>query len=186
MAPRLTGEHVSARDLVLSGNCEGISDAALVSLLLGDPSGRSGSEVIARHPMPDGLWRLGAHDLVGIARVGPAAAAGIALSHAINRKEIIDTVFVGQGKPWQAAPLEGTPFYNKQLATQYLEYDVAKANEYLDKAGLKKGADGMRTRPDGKPLTIVLEIANANISEVDTGNMLAKYWVTTKAVEMSR
>ncbi len=100
----------------------------------------------------------------------------IGMSYAINRKEIIDTVFVGQGKPHQAAPLEGTPFYNKQLATQYLEYDVAKANEYLDKAGLKKGADGMRTRPDGKPLTIVLEIANANVSEVDTGNMLSKYW----------
>lgn len=100
----------------------------------------------------------------------------IGMSYAINRQEIIDTVFVGQAKPWQPAPLEGTPFYNEQLAKQYLEYDVAKANEYLDKAGLKKGADGMRTLPDGKPLTIVLEIANANVAEVDTGNMLSKYW----------
>lgn len=101
----------------------------------------------------------------------------IGMSYAINRKEVIDTVYVGQGKPYQPAPLEGTPFYNKQLATQYLEYDVAKANEYLDKAGLnKKDANGMRLRPDGKPFSFVLEIANANKDQVDAGNMLAKYW----------
>ena len=86
MAPRLTGEHVSARDLVLSGNCDGIADAALGSLLLGDLSGRSGTAVIARHPMPDGLWRVGAHDLVGIARVGPAAAARLLCSLELGRR----------------------------------------------------------------------------------------------------
>ncbi len=106
----------------------------------------------------------------------------IGMSYAINRQEMIDTILVGQGKPWQPAPLEGTPFYNKQLATQYLEYDVKKANESLDKVLPKKDANGMRLRPDGKPFSFVLEIANANVAEVDAGNMLAKYW---KAVGVS-
>jgi len=98
------------------------------------------------------------------------------LSYAINRKEIIDTVYVGQGTPAQAAPLAGTPFYNKQLATQYIEYDVKKANESLDKVLPKKDASGMRLRPDGKPLSFVIEISNSLQDQVDAGNMIAKYW----------
>jgi peptide/nickel transport system substrate-binding protein len=102
----------------------------------------------------------------------------IGLSYAINRQEIIDTVYLGQGRPFQCAPLEGTPFYNKQLATQYTEYDVKKANEHLDKAGLdKRDANGMRLRPDGKPFAFVLEATVVpNKDLVDVANMLVRYW----------
>jgi peptide/nickel transport system substrate-binding protein len=100
----------------------------------------------------------------------------IGLSYAINRQEIINTVYVTVGKPAQPSALEGTPFYNEQLATQYIEYDVDQANEYLDKVLPDKNADGIRLRPDGKPMTIVIEIANANTDQVDTGNLIAKYW----------
>lgn len=100
----------------------------------------------------------------------------IGMSYAINRQEMIDTIYVGQGKPYQPAPLEGTPFYNEKLATQYLEYNVDLANEYLDKIMPEKDANGFRLRPDGKPFSFVLEIANANLDQVDAGNMLARYW----------
>jgi peptide/nickel transport system substrate-binding protein len=100
----------------------------------------------------------------------------IGMSYAINRQEIIDTVFVGQAKAYQAAPLEGTPFYNKQLATQYLEFDAKKANEALDKVLPKKGADGMRLMPDGKPLNIIIETSNATKTDGDTANLCVKYW----------
>lgn len=101
----------------------------------------------------------------------------IAMSYAINRQEVIDTVFVSQGKPAQPAPLEGTAFYNKQLATQYLEYDVKKANELLDKIGMKKGADGWRTSPDGKPFAFIIE-GTPELSPYmgDAGTMIVKYW----------
>lgn len=100
----------------------------------------------------------------------------IGMSYAINRQEIIDTVWVSQGTPWQAAPLKDSPFYNEKMATQFVEYDVAKANEFLDKILPEKGADGFRLTPDGKPFKFGLEIANANQSEVDSGNMIVKYW----------
>ncbi len=100
----------------------------------------------------------------------------IGLSLAINRQDIINTVYVTVGAPSQPAPQEGTPFYNKQLATQYLDFDVAQANAYLDKVLPNKNADGIRLRPDGKPLSFVIEVANANTDQVDTANMLAKYW----------
>ena len=35
-----------------------------------------------------------------------------------------------------------------------LPYDLAKANQLLDAAGYKKGADGKRTNPDGSPLAV--------------------------------
>ena len=101
----------------------------------------------------------------------------IAMSHAINRQDVIDTVFVSQGKPAQPAPLEGTAFYNKQLATQYTEFDVKKANELLDKIGMKKGADGWRASPDGKPFAFVLEGTKELSGYMpDVGAMLSKYW----------
>ena len=83
----------------------------------------------------------------------------IGLSHAINRKEIIELVFGGEGEPHQAAPRPDSPFWHEKLAKQYTEFDVTKANEYLDKALPKKDAQGFRLLPDGKPLTITCEIA---------------------------
>jgi peptide/nickel transport system substrate-binding protein len=100
----------------------------------------------------------------------------IGLSYAINRKEIIDTVYVGQSKPWQAAPLDNSPYYNAQLATQYTEFDVKKAGEYLDKAGLaKKDASGMRLRPDGKPFSFTIEASTAPQDIADSLNMIVKH-----------
>jgi peptide/nickel transport system substrate-binding protein len=101
----------------------------------------------------------------------------IGLSHAINRKELIDVLWVGQGEPYQCAPRPTSPFYNEKLAKQYIEYDVKKANEYLDKVLPKKDGDGFRLMPDGNRLVILFEISNAPNKEwADAGPMLQKYW----------
>ncbi len=65
-----------------------------------------------------------AHKDPGLREVFQKKEFRIALSHAINRQDIIDTVFIGQGEPRQSGPLEESIYYNEQLATQYLEYDV--------------------------------------------------------------
>lgn len=100
----------------------------------------------------------------------------IGLSYAINRPEVINTVYVTMGQPAQPAPLENSPFYNEQLATQYTEYDVAKANEHLDKVLPDKDAEGMRLLPNGQPFGFALEVSNAFQQQVDTANMVARYW----------
>lgn len=83
----------------------------------------------------------------------------IGLSYAINRKNIIDAVYAGQGEPWQAAPSKHSPAYNERLAKQYTEYSKAKANQYLDKAGLtKRNSSGMRLGADGKPVTLTIMV----------------------------
>jgi peptide/nickel transport system substrate-binding protein len=92
----------------------------------------------------------------------------IGLSYAINRQQIIDTVYVGVGEPWQAAPRPESEYYNKTLAKQYTEFDLAKANEYLDKVYPKKDGSGMRLGPDGKPISFVLEASTATPQMVDS------------------
>jgi peptide/nickel transport system substrate-binding protein len=101
----------------------------------------------------------------------------IALSHAINRQEIIDTVFIGQGIPYQAAPKPTGQFYNETLATQYTEYDVAKANEILDGLYPEKDANGVRLGPDGKPIKFDLIVDATRMPDwIDVLELVDIYW----------
>jgi len=101
----------------------------------------------------------------------------IALSHAINRQEIIDTVFVGQGIPYQAAPKPSAQFYNETLATQYTEYDVAKANQILDGLYPEKDSNGVRIGPDGNPIKFDLIVDATRMPDwIDVLEMVKIYW----------
>ncbi|MGP3960681.1 ABC transporter substrate-binding protein [Nonomuraea sp. 3N208] len=101
----------------------------------------------------------------------------IGLSYAINRREIIDGVYAGQGEPWQAAPSKRNAVYDETFAKQYTEYDAAKANEHLDKAGLtKKDADGKRLGPDGKPLMITVMASTEFPHHVEALEFVKKGW----------
>ncbi|WP_406673209.1 ABC transporter substrate-binding protein [Nonomuraea sp. N2-4H] len=101
----------------------------------------------------------------------------IGLSYAINRQEIIDGVYAGQGEPWQAAPSKNNALYDPEFAKQYTEYDVAKANEFLDKAGLtEKDSDGRRLGPDGKPLIITVMASTEFPHHVEALEFVKKGW----------
>lgn len=101
----------------------------------------------------------------------------IGLSYAINRQELIDLVLVGQGQPWQAAPVESSPYYHERLATQYTEYSPELANEHLDRAGYtERNADGIRLGPDGEPISFTVDIITVAPDHIDMMNLVAQYW----------
>lgn len=75
MAPRLLTRPVGARVAVLEGRADSLSDASLVSLIVSEGSDEIGRAVLDGQPLPDGLWRASAEDLVLIRGVGPAGAA---------------------------------------------------------------------------------------------------------------
>jgi peptide/nickel transport system substrate-binding protein len=103
----------------------------------------------------------------------------VGMSYAINRPEMINAVWQRQGEPYQAAPVPESEFYDEEFAKQYTEYDVAKANDHLDKAGLtKKDGDGFRLRPDGKKLTFQIEVASPAFLPFwpDAANFVSQYW----------
>jgi len=103
----------------------------------------------------------------------------IGMSYAVNRQEIIDIVHQGQGTPSQQGPLESSPLYNEQLATQYVDFDVDLANEYLDKVLPEKDSEGFRLGPDGQRLSIVFSVSNDlsyGTSWVQVAELLTQYW----------
>jgi len=79
----------------------------------------------------------------------------IGLSYAIDRAKI------STSEPYQVAPLPETPLYNEQMARQYTEYNLDKANSYLDKAGFnKRDGQNFRLGADGKRLSFKMEVCD--------------------------
>jgi peptide/nickel transport system substrate-binding protein len=99
----------------------------------------------------------------------------IGLSYAINRQEIIDSVYAGQGEPWQAAPVKTSPWYDEKMAKQYTQFSIQQANSFLDKAGypLKNGA---RIGPDGKPISFVITTADDYPDAAQVLQFVARTW----------
>ncbi|MFZ6029199.1 MAG: ABC transporter substrate-binding protein [Chloroflexota bacterium] len=103
----------------------------------------------------------------------------IGMSYAINRQEIIEIVFNGQGTPAQQAPLADSPLYIEGMDTQYVEYDVDKANEYLDKVLPEKNAEGYRLDSAGEPFEIIFTVQNDlsyGTTYVQIVELLIGYW----------
>ena len=100
-----------------------------------------------------------------------------ALSLGINRHEIIEAIYLGATEPMQVAPLKSSPYYWEEQAKNLIEYDLQRANAYLDEMGLtKKDADGYRMRPDGKRLTLIFEYAPTFGPWADLGALLTAQW----------
>ncbi len=101
-----------------------------------------------------------------------------ALSLGINRKEIIDIVYLGQSQPWQTGPRPGHPWEHKQLSTQFTDHDPKKANEILDKLGYnRKDAQGFRLRPDGQKVFFAIDVIPTLYPDaVDTLELVKRHW----------
>lgn len=100
-----------------------------------------------------------------------------ALSHAVDRNEINDLVYLGAGRPVQTAPHPNASFYKEEWATRYTEFDPDLANNLLDGIGLdKRDADGYRLGPDGKRFTLVFLVADVfGWQYPDVAELLAGY-----------
>jgi peptide/nickel transport system substrate-binding protein len=66
-----------------------------------------------------------------------------AIAHAIDRKFVVDTIFLGYAAASTGpVPKNAPEFYDADVPTY--DFDVAKANALLDEAGYAKDADGKR------------------------------------------
>lgn len=101
----------------------------------------------------------------------------VALSQAMDRQEINEIVFLGQGEPWQIGPARANKFFNEKLATQYTRYDLKAANELLDKIGLnKRDADGFRLYPTGGRVSMGVIVSMAVPYQIEALEILRKQW----------
>ncbi len=86
MAPRLRGNATDPRRHLLEGRAETLSDAGLLAVLIGEEEPRRAERILAEHPIPDGLWRVSADELVAHEGVGPAAAARVLACLEMSRR----------------------------------------------------------------------------------------------------
>jgi peptide/nickel transport system substrate-binding protein len=100
-----------------------------------------------------------------------------ALSTAINRDEIIELVWLGQGRPYQTVERPESPLFDEEMATQFTTFDIAKANEMLDSIGLtKKDGNGIRLLSDGRPLQFTIDISVIRQPWIDSAELIKGYW----------
>jgi peptide/nickel transport system substrate-binding protein len=102
----------------------------------------------------------------------------IALSYAINREAIKESVFLGLGEARQGVPAPNHPYYpGDEWAYKYTQHDPAKANELLDSIGLtKRDAEGFRTLPDGSRLDIEIQVIPAFANWPDVAQIVVQNW----------
>ena len=85
-----------------------------------------------------------------------------AFTHAVNRQEMLDAFFQGQGTLISGPFAPGSWAYN--LDIQPMPYDPQQAIALLKAAGFSPGADGIMAR-DGKKLSLTLKVPIAKESE---------------------
>jgi peptide/nickel transport system substrate-binding protein len=85
-----------------------------------------------------------------------------AITHAVNRQEMLDSFFQGQGTIISGPFAPGSWAYN--LDVQPLPYDPEKAIELLKEAGFVQGDDGIMEK-DGEKLSLTLKVPIEKESE---------------------
>jgi peptide/nickel transport system substrate-binding protein len=117
-----------------------------------------------------------------------------ALSVAIDREEINQSLFFGLARMGQLGPMPMSKYYKEAYGTAWAQYDPDLANELLDEMGLdQRDAEGFRLRPDGERLRFNIEHAGARVgvSTHEFTEMVVTFWrevgidATTKEIAIS-
>ncbi len=100
-----------------------------------------------------------------------------ALSLAIDREDLNQSVYLGLAKPSNNTIMERSELFKPEYATKWANYDPKLANELFDQAGLnKRGPDGIRLLPDGRSAIIVIELSSEETEDSDALTVIAEYW----------
>jgi peptide/nickel transport system substrate-binding protein len=99
-----------------------------------------------------------------------------ALSQSIDRDTINEVLFLGLAVPQTISVVKDSALYQSDIANIYGEYDPELAKSLLDEIGLKVGANGLRTFPDGSPLQLVIETSYTSGWQYDGLEMISEWW----------
>jgi peptide/nickel transport system substrate-binding protein len=94
-----------------------------------------------------------------------------ALTHAINKKEIIEGVLLGLGEESVGPYKPGTWYYNPEVPR--FDYDPEKARALLAEAGWQPGGDGLLVK-DGRPFQFTILTNQGNDLRVRTAEIIQR------------
>ena len=98
-----------------------------------------------------------------------------AMSVALDRDEINETLFLGLAKVGSALPY-GVPTEDPGDAGHFARFDLGMANALLDEMGMEPGSDGLRRRPDGEPFSIIWEYSTQFAGSPQFPLLVAEMW----------
>jgi peptide/nickel transport system substrate-binding protein len=99
-----------------------------------------------------------------------------ALSLGIDRSLVNQVLYFGLAIEANNTVLEASPLYKPELRTRWAQYDRKQANRLLDELGLKRGAEGIRKLPDGRPMEIIIETAGESTEQTDVLELIRETW----------
>jgi peptide/nickel transport system substrate-binding protein len=100
-----------------------------------------------------------------------------AMSIAINRDELNEVAYFGQGTPQQYVGFSPKPsFIDPKWLTHVAEYDADGAKALLDEIGMAdKDGDGFRELPNGDPFVLNMQFATQGIAG-QVVELVGQYW----------
>jgi len=99
-----------------------------------------------------------------------------ALSLAIDRAQVNQVLYFGLAAESNDTVVAESPLYKKEYQARWAKYDKKAADRLLDEMGLKRGADGVRRLPDGRPMEIIVETAGESTEQTDILEMIRETW----------
>lgn len=98
-----------------------------------------------------------------------------ALSLAINREEIDDSLYFGMAIEGNNTVLPDSPLHREEYTSRWAEYDPDLAEEMLDNLGLaERNDDDIRLLPNGKPMELIVESANEEMEQADVLQLITE------------
>jgi peptide/nickel transport system substrate-binding protein len=96
------------------------------------------------------------------------------LAMAVDRQEVLDRVYLGQGRPGtQGYPHPDSPWTKPGLSMPFNRQEAASV---LDQAGFRvTGSGGVRTSPDGKPLAFTVKVNGAEPTHVRAAQLVVEH-----------
>jgi peptide/nickel transport system substrate-binding protein len=101
-----------------------------------------------------------------------------ALGYALDLNRIVRSAYQGAGQPGSTiVPSAYSNYHYQPTKAEAFHFDLKKAGRLLDAAGYRKGSNGLRTMPNGKPLgTLRLYARSSAKASVDTMDFF-KEWL---------
>ena len=99
-----------------------------------------------------------------------------ALSLAIDRPLVNQVLYFGLAIEANNTVLPESPLFRESYQQRWAKYDRKAAQKLLDEMGLKRGLDGVRRLPDGRPLEIIVETAGESSEQADVLELIRETW----------
>ena len=113
----------------------------------------------------------------GISQVYSDVRFRRAMSLALDRKTMNETLYLGLGRPAQVAPRPGTPFYEARHGGVLCPVRSCKAKALLDEMGMKDvNGDGWRERQMAKPFAVKYDYFVITGASTPGSELVKRYW----------